>query len=72
MLRRNLHEVIDMQTHTLKEELANMVQGLPDDCTIEDVQYRLYVINKVRRSEERLAQDGGVSQVDAEQRLSIR
>lgn len=59
-----------MQTQSLKEELTHMVQSLPDDCTIEDVQYRLFVINKVRRGEERLANEGGVSQEEAEKRLS--
>lgn len=43
-----------------------MVQNLPDDCTVEDVQYRLYAINKIRRGEERLDEDGGVSQKEAE------
>lgn len=59
-----------MQNQTLKQELADMVQNLPDDCTIEDVQYRLYLISKVRRSEERMAAEGGVSQEEAEKRLS--
>lgn len=59
-----------MQTQTLKQELADMVQNLPEDCTIEDVQYRLHLINKIRRGEERLAKEGGVSQEEAEKRLS--
>lgn len=70
MLIGNVSEVRNMQTQSLKQELANMVQNLPEDCTIEDVQYRLYVINKVRRGEERLACEGGVSQEEAEKRLS--
>ena len=70
MLSLNINEVCTMQTHSLKQELANMVQSLPEDCTIEDVHYRLYVINKIRRGEERLANEGGVSQEEAEKRLS--
>lgn len=70
MLNVSANEVLAMQTQTLKQELANMVQNLPEDCTIEDVQYRLHLINKIRRGEERLANEGGVSQKEAEKRLS--
>lgn len=59
-----------MQMQTLKQELADLIQNLPDDCTIEDVQYRLYVLSKIRRGEERLANEGGISQEEAEKRLS--
>ena len=59
-----------MQAHTLKEELTEMIHNLPDDCTIDDVQYRMYMINKIRRGEERLEKEGGISQEDAEKRLS--
>jgi hypothetical protein len=67
---RVIREVQVMQIQTLKQELANMIQNLPDDCTIEDVQYRLHLINKVRRGEERLKAEGGISQKAAEERLS--
>ena len=33
----------------VKQQLKNMLKELPEDCSIEDVQYRLYVIEKVRR-----------------------
>ncbi len=70
MLKGSRSEVDVMRTQSLKQELANMVQSLPDDCTIEDVQYRLYVISKVRRAEERMNKDGGFSQQQAEERLN--
>lgn len=47
-----------------------LVQNLQKDCSIEDVQYGMFVINKVCRGEERLAAEGGVSQEEAEKRLS--
>jgi len=31
---------------TLKEQLQAVVASLPDDCTIEDFRYRLYVRRK--------------------------
>lgn len=70
MLNVSANEVLAIQTQTLKQELANMIQNLPEDCTIEDVQYRLHLINKIRRGEERLAKEGGISQEEAKKRLN--
>jgi hypothetical protein len=33
---------------TAKEEVEALLSKLPDDCSIEDIQYHLYVIEKVR------------------------
>lgn len=33
---------------TTKQEIASLLKNLPDDCSLEDVQYHLYVIEKVR------------------------
>ncbi len=32
-----------------KEKVESMLRKLPDDCTIEDIQYHLYVLGKVRQ-----------------------
>lgn len=34
---------------TAKQEVSNLLNRLPDDCTLEDVQYHLYVIQKIER-----------------------
>ena len=31
----------------LKEAVIRLIQSLPDDCTLEDIQYHLYVREKV-------------------------
>ncbi|WP_237746378.1 hypothetical protein [Planktothrix prolifica] len=31
-----------------KKEVESLLSNLPDDCSLEDVQYHLYVIEKVR------------------------
>lgn len=54
---------------TAKQEVAEMLQHLPENSSIEDIQYHLYVLEKVRSGMERLDTEGGVSQADAEQRL---
>ncbi|MGQ9571040.1 MAG: hypothetical protein ACUVUQ_09430 [Thermodesulfovibrionales bacterium] len=34
---------------TAKKEIADLLKRLPDDCTLEDVQYHLYVLQKIER-----------------------
>ncbi|MCV6626569.1 MAG: hypothetical protein OIF38_10765 [Cellvibrionaceae bacterium] len=58
----------DMQS--AKQEVQEMLVNLPDDSTFEDIQYHLYVLEKVRRGADRLESEGGISQEDAERRMS--
>ena len=34
---------------TAKHEVAQLLTQLPDDATLEDIQYHLYVLEKIRR-----------------------
>lgn len=34
---------------TLREEAINVISTLPDSASIDDIMYRLYVIDKVRK-----------------------
>ncbi|MBD2133302.1 hypothetical protein H6F47_12890 [Sphaerospermopsis sp. FACHB-1094] len=55
---------------TTKEQVQSLLQQLPDNCTIEDIQYHLYVIEKVRRGLEVADKEGNISQVAVEERLN--
>jgi hypothetical protein len=55
---------------TAKEEVHALLSRLPDDCSIEDIQYHLYVIEKVRHGLEIADAQGTVSQEEVEQQLS--
>ena len=47
-----------------------MIQNLPDNCTYEDIQYHLYVIEKIKNGINR-AENGEVSShQDAKQRMA--
>lgn len=37
---------------TVKEDVESLVHRLPDDATLDDIQYHLYVLDKMRRSRE--------------------
>ena len=54
---------------TAKEEVESLLSRLPEDCSLEDIQYHLYVIEKVRQGLEAADTQGSVSQEAVEQRL---
>lgn len=55
---------------TVKQEVASLLDRLPESSSLEDVQYHLYVIEKIRRGLERAESEGTVSQAQAEEHLS--
>ena len=55
---------------TAKNEVQSLLNKLPDDCAIEDIQYHLYVIEKIRRGIGRANKEGTISQQDVEKRLN--
>ncbi len=55
---------------TAKEEVESLLDKLPDDCSIEDLQYHPYVIEKVRHGLEVADHQGTLTQHEAEERLA--
>ncbi len=53
-----------------KQEVQSLLQKLPDSCSFEDIQYHLYVLEKVQRGLEDAREQGTISQEEAESRLS--
>jgi len=53
-----------------KQQVASMLQKLPDDCSLEDIQYHLYVIEKIKNGVARAETEGVVSQQNAEKHLA--
>lgn len=54
----------------VKEDAIKLIQSLPDDCTIEDIHYHLYVRQKVERGMAAVDEGRVVSQDDAERRVA--
>ncbi|HWB54897.1 MAG TPA: hypothetical protein VG722_11915 [Tepidisphaeraceae bacterium] len=52
-----------------KQEVQTVLESLPEDCTLEDVQYRLYVIQKVKSGLEAVDRGEGVEHEEATKRL---
>jgi len=47
----------------------NLLQTLPDDCTLEEIQYQLYVVAKLKNSDASIKAEGTLSHHHVEQRL---
>ena len=54
---------------TAKSEVEALLHQLPDDCTLEDIQYHLYVLEKIQRGLEVADTQGTITHAEVEQRL---
>jgi predicted transcriptional regulator len=55
---------------TAKRDLEQLLHKLPDNCSVEDIQYQLYVLDKVRHGLNDAEVNGSVSQEEVESRLA--
>jgi hypothetical protein len=56
--------------NTPKQEVRALLETLPDNCSLEDIQYHLYVLEKVHRGLDSAREDGVIDQDEVESRLS--
>jgi predicted transcriptional regulator len=54
----------------VKEAVIKLVQSLPDDCTLQDIQYHLYVRAKVEAGERDIAAGNVLTQEEAEREIA--
>ena len=52
-----------------KQDVLDLVQQMPDEFDIEELQYHLYVLEKLRRSEESIRAGRVVSHEEAKRRM---
>jgi hypothetical protein len=55
---------------TTKHDVELLLNKLPENCSVEDIQYHLYVLDKVRRGLEDAHVSGSLSQEEVESRLA--
>jgi hypothetical protein len=53
-----------------KQEVESLLRKLPDNCSLEDIQYHLYVLEKFQRGLEDAREHGTITQEETESRLS--
>ena len=54
---------------TAKAEVATMLESLPDESSLDDMKYHLYVLEKIKCSTRRAAAEGTLTHDEAKQRL---
>ena len=55
---------------TAKTQVETLLRKLPDNCTLEDIQYHLYVLEKIQRGLEAADTQGTLTHEEVETRLS--
>lgn len=55
--------------NTVKADVHTMLDALPDDSSLEDIQYHLYVLEKIKRGSERAGAGEVLTHEQARQRL---
>ncbi|GFE69427.1 hypothetical protein [Chroococcus sp. FPU101] len=56
--------------NSIKQKIESILHQLPDDCSVEDIQYHLYVLEKVRQSLNLTGIENTLKQEDVEGILS--
>ena len=54
---------------TTKEQVRQILDQLPDDISIEDLQYHLYVADLLRHRAQLIGQQPGISQDEIEKQM---
>jgi len=55
---------------TAKDEVREILESLPEDASLEEIQYRIYVRQKVDRGLKDLEEGRTVTQEEAERRMA--
>ena len=58
-----------MSTRTSKQEVLELVQDLPEEASLEDIQYHLYVLQKIRKGLEDVEEGRVVSRAEMKKRF---
>ena len=64
-----LRETVTMNT---KQAVLDLLKKLPDDCTLDDLQYHLYVLQAVDRGREEIAAGKKLSHEDVKRELRAK
>ncbi len=55
---------------TAKQEVTQLLTRLPDDATLEDIQYHLYLLEKIQRGRADMAAGRSFTSEQARERLA--
>jgi hypothetical protein len=52
-----------------KDQVRNLLNTLPDDCTLDDVQYGLFVLAGIQKGQEEIDRGLGIPQEEVERQV---
>ena len=55
---------------TAKEEVRDLLEKLPDNASVDDIQYHIYVCQKIQKGLDAADRGEVISQAEAEQRMA--
>lgn len=53
-----------------KDEVRDLIEKLPDSASLGDIQYSIYVRQKIEKGQEAARRGQSISQAEAEQRMA--
>ncbi|MFC4700656.1 hypothetical protein ACFO4O_10830 [Glaciecola siphonariae] len=53
-----------------KSEVQHILNSMPDECDIEDLHYRLYVLSKIKRGQEAVKNSDTFTQDEVRDRIA--
>jgi len=57
---------------TAKQEATKLIASLPDDCSLEDIQYHLFVMQKIERGLRDMDADRLYTQEEVERKMTCK
>ena len=54
----------------VKAEAIRLIESLPEHCSLEDIQYHLYIVQKIRRGQADVDEGRLVSEEEVERRIA--
>ena len=54
---------------SIKNDVTNLLNHLPDNCSLEDIQYHLYILEKIQKGKERSDAEGSIEHIEVERRI---
>lgn len=56
--------------HIAKSEVQHLLNKMPEECNVEELHYRLYVLEKIKRGQDAIAQAQTLSHEEVKNRMA--
>jgi len=67
---RDFSILVELMMNTALEEVKLLLNKMPQNSTLEDIQYHLYVVEKIEKGLDRAKKEGTLTQDEVERKFS--